>query len=320
MERLIIEKPGKIGFTEFQIKSLGDNQALAKTLYSGLSHGTEMHAYRGLDTSSYPCGTGYSNVGEIVEVGNNVKNASIGDLVFAYSGHATYFAVDDTNLFKLPVGLTPQAGVFLALLGVAYNGILEARIVLGETVVAFGLGVVGQLVCQLARLSGAGQIIGVDPIELRRQKAKEFVADFIFDPTKVDVAKEVKNLTEGLGADIAIESSGVTSALNEAIKVVRMYSPVVVLSWYSGGSPDLYLGREFHFNKIKLLQAQGGGVNPELLARWTHERKIKSSLAIMPKLRLNELITHVINFADAQIAYDLVDKNPEETIQVVLKY
>ena len=57
-----------------------------------------------------------------------------------------------------------------------------------------------------------------------------------------------------------------------------------------------------------------------MLARWTHERKIKSSLAIMPKLRLNELITHVINFADAQIAYDLVDKNPEETIQVVLKY
>ena len=121
-------------------------------------------------------------------------------------------------------------------------------------------------------------------------------------------------------ADITIECSGVTAALNEAIKAVRVYSPVVILSWYSGGSPDLYLGQDFHFNKVKLLQAQGSGVNPELLARWTHERKIKSSLAYMPQLKLNELITHTIDFADAQSAYDLVDKNPSEAIQVVLKY
>ena len=210
--------------------------------------------------------------------------------------------------------------MFLALLGVAYNGILEARIVLGETVAVFGLGVVGQLVCQLARLSGARQIIGIDPIELRRQKVKEIVADVTLNPVETDVAQEVKQLTEGVGADIAIECSGATAALNEAIKVVRVYSPVVILSWYSGGSPDLHLGREFHYNKIKLLQAQGGGVNPELLARWTHERKIKSSLAYMSQLKLNELITHIIDFADAQIAYDLVDKNPSETIQLVLKY
>ena len=320
MKRLIIEKPGKTGFTEFKLESLGETQALARTLYSGLSHGTEMHAYRGLDGGSYPCGTGYSNVGEIIDVGKNINNLSIGDLIFAYSGHATHFVVDDANPLKLPTGLTPQAGVFLALLGVAYNGILEARIVLGETVAVFGLGVVGQLVCQLARLSGAGQILGIDPIELRRQKAKEIIADVTLNSVETDVAQEVKKLTEGAGADIAIECSGATAALNEAIKAVRVYSPVVILSWYSGGSPDLYLGREFHFNKIKLLQAQGSGVNPELLARWTHERKIKSSLAYMPKLKLNELITHTIDFADAQIAYDLVDKNPEETIQVVLKY
>ncbi|MBC8461084.1 MAG: hypothetical protein H8D67_24110, partial [Deltaproteobacteria bacterium] len=134
MKRLIIEKPGKTGFTEFKLESLGETQALARTLYSGLSHGTEMHAYRGLDGGSYPCGTGYSNVGEIIDVGKNINNLSIGDLIFAYSGHATHFVVDDANPLKLPTGLTPQAGVFLALLGVAYNGILEARIVLGETV------------------------------------------------------------------------------------------------------------------------------------------------------------------------------------------
>ena len=43
MKRLIIEKPGKIGFTEFKLDSLGETQTLARTLYSGLSHGTEMH-------------------------------------------------------------------------------------------------------------------------------------------------------------------------------------------------------------------------------------------------------------------------------------
>jgi len=114
MKRLIIEKPGKIGFTEFKLENLGETQALARTLYSGLSHGTEMHAYRGLDGGSYPCGTGYSNVGEIIEVGKNVNNLSIGDLIFAYSGHATHFVVDEANPLKLPTGLTPQAGVFLA--------------------------------------------------------------------------------------------------------------------------------------------------------------------------------------------------------------
>jgi 2-desacetyl-2-hydroxyethyl bacteriochlorophyllide A dehydrogenase len=341
-KELLFNDVRKVIFKEFSSTELKPNEVRIKTLYSGISSGTEMATYRGTtpflkktfdpqlklfiesDDSSweFPQKSGYANVGEVIETGKAVSRLKKGDVVFTYEPHQTEAVVDENTPLVIPQGVKPENGVVTALLGVAYNAILDARIVLGETVVVFGLGVAGQLIIQLAKMSGAKCVIGVDLIEKRLECARQSGADITINPSKSEnVAREVRKLTNNRGADVVIECSGSTFALNEAIKTAGFQSTVVTVSFYSSNEgKGLYLGEEFHHNRIKLVSSQASGVNPELSARWTGQRKIESAVELLPKLKLDNLITSVIDFEDASKAYQKIDEHPEEDIQVVLKY
>ena len=127
---------------------------------------------------------------------------------------------------------TPHAGAFVANLNTALNGVLDARPVIGDVVVVSGLGVIGLLITQLLRRTGATLIISVEVVERRRQFAARFGADVVMDPSEGSIAERVRALTDNRGADIVIEVSGAPAALNEAIRTVGYGAKVVVLSWY----------------------------------------------------------------------------------------
>lgn len=316
-----ITQPRRIELQEEPSMPLAPNQARVKTLYSGLSHGTEMNVYRGRNASDFPRRSGYSAVGEVIETGSGFEGASPGDLIFHYASHGTEFMLSaEQPVYRLPEGLNPRCGVFLALAGVAYNGVLESRIALGETVVVFGLGVVGLCACLQVQRAGAFRVIGVDPIPLRREAALRMGADVVIDPEAGDIEEQVKAANEDEWADVVIETSGAIPALNNAFRIIKNQSTVVSLSWYSTDAAGLDLTRDFHFRKVHLRVAQGGSIPLELSSRWTHERKIRSTLKLMPQMSLDALITHVFPFHDAAKAYDLVDQHPEQCIQVVLEY
>ena len=341
-KELLFNDVREVAFQELTLPELKPNEIRIKTLYSGISSGTEMATYRGTtpflkktfdpelklfiesENSSweYPQKSGYANVGKVIEVGEAVSRFKGGEIVFTYEPHQTEVVVDENAPLILPQGVNPEHGVVTALLGVAYNAILDARIVLGETVVVFGLGVAGQLIIQLAKMSGAKCVIGVDLIEKRLECAKQSGADITINPSKSkNVAREIRELTNNRGADVVIECSGSTFALNEAIKTAGFQSTVVTVSFYSSNEgKGLYLGEEFHHNRIKLVSSQAAGVNPELSARWNAQRKIESAVELLPKLKLENMLTTFFDFDDASKAYDKVDKHPEEDIQVVLKY
>lgn len=320
-EYVVIEGPRKVGIVEEPSVAVGPNQIKGRMLYSGISHGTEMHLYRGEHVwGDYPCRTGYSAVGEVSEVGEEVKAFKPGDIALSYCSHGTAFVTGEESAFPLPEGLRPDAAVILALAGVAYNGILEARIALGETVVVFGLGVVGLCASFFARRAGAFNVIGIDPIELRRRTALGMGVDAVIDPANEDVAAAVKDANAGEDADIVIETSGAIAALNQALKVIRQQSPIIALSWYSSSSEGLDLSRDFHFRRARIRVAQASSIPPELSPRWTHQRKVLSALRLMPEMGLERLITHTFAYQDAAQAYELVDQHPEQTVQVVLQY
>jgi threonine dehydrogenase-like Zn-dependent dehydrogenase len=260
-------------------------------------------------------------VGEVVELGAEVTTLRLGDLVFTYSPHQTHVVADQRRAYRLPDGILAENGVFVALLGVAYNAILDARIVLGETVAIFGLGVIGQLLVQLCRWSGAARIIGVDLLEKRLSHACRLGADMVVNPRlEPDVARQVHRVTENRGADAVIECTGNTAALNEAIRVAGFQGTVVVVSFLAGEAHGLYLGDEFHHNHVRLISSQAAGVNPDLHPRWTSERKLQAALDILPRLNLDGWITHRFPFEQAHHAYEMVDQKPDECIQVILTY
>jgi 2-desacetyl-2-hydroxyethyl bacteriochlorophyllide A dehydrogenase len=337
----VFAAPRTVGFQELEDRALQPNEVRIKTLFSGISQGTEMTAYRGgspfytkrFDPAtrlfladggpawSYPLPFGYENVGRVVEVGTEASHLVPGDMVFTYMPHQTEVVISEQDAYHLPEGVSAEDGLFIALLGVAYNAILDARIILGETVAIQGMGVIGQMLVQLVRLSGAEHVVAIDLLEPRLAQARKRGADITINPSEGgDVALQVRQLTGNRGADVVIECTGSPKGLNEAVRVVGFNGTVVCVSFLAGEARGLTLGDEFHHNRIRLISSQAAGVNPELHPRWTSERKLQAAIQVLPRLDLSGLITQRFPFDRAAAAYQLVDEHPEQTIQVILTY
>ena len=327
---------------EDELAEPGAGEVAMRSLYSGISHGTEMNVYRGdapmwqrkqdrrrrLFVESdepeweYPLRYGYACVGVITAVGSDVTEFAEGDVVFSFAPHQSAHVLPAGSVSKLPKGLDPRAGVLTAVLNTTFNGILDANLHLGECVVVFGQGVLGQLTVQWAKLSGASPVIAVDLIEERLKISRRVSgADLVFNAGEVrDIAMAVRELTDNRGADVVFEFSASDRALNEAIRTACYNGKVIVMSWYAGALANVYPGAEFHHNRIQLISSQIGGISPELSHRWSAARRMEAVLSLMPKLNLEGLITDVVDLEGAAAAYEMIDKHPQDILQIVLDY
>jgi 2-desacetyl-2-hydroxyethyl bacteriochlorophyllide A dehydrogenase len=334
---LRIHAPGDVRFDRYDEPALGATEVRIATLYSGISAGTELTHYRGTnpyraktwdsdrrlflpvpDPSYYPRGTGYEEVGAVSEIGTAVRRVREGDIVFGTWQHRSTFKMEEAAAAEnlLPDGLEPIQGIFSQMGPIALNGVLDAGIRIGEWVAVFGLGTVGLICVQLAKLSGA-RVIACDPLAPRRELAASFGADLAVGPG--GAAEAIKDATGG-GADISIEASGSAAALNEAIRTCAFQGTVVALGFYQGEARGLFLGEEFHHNRIRVICSQIGGIQPALSARWDRARLVRTVMELQRdgRLRLRELITHRVPFRRAGEVYQLLAEDPAKVLQAVL--
>ena len=342
---LCLNAPRTLAFVEEKSHPIEPHEVRLRTLFSGISTGTELATYRGtspfmrkrwdkdlrlfLDDPSneslhYPVtGWGYEQVGEVVEVGSDVQDVPLGSVVYGIWGHRTEHIADAQYARErtLPPDADPIIGIFSHIGATALNAILDSAIRLGETVAVFGLGVVGQLVAQLARLSGA-QVIGVDLLPSRLDVARRCGIEHALNPVDDTAAVAIKRLTGGRGADVCIEASGSTRALNEAIGACAYSSRVVALGFYQGEAQGLFLGEELHHNRISIVCSQIGGVALELQHRWDRARLVRTfmDLALHGKVQLHPLITHIVPASEAPALFKLLDEDPSEVLQAVLDF
>lgn len=341
---LVLHAPRKIGFVPLETAPLAAGQVRIRTLYSGISAGTELSQYRGTnpfmqrrwdeasrlfvqaDAPSWPYpvrNLGYEEVGEIIEVGSGVEDLQPGQRVFGTWGHRTHHvaAAELARDRLLPAGADPRIGIFSHIGAVALNGVHDAAIRLGDLVVVFGLGVPGQIVAQAARAAGA-TVIGVDPVHDRREKAKALGAEGVLDPGKGSVAERIKSETGGRGADVCIEVSGTPAALAEAVRTVAYSSRVVAMGFFQGEARGLMLGEEFHHNRIELVCSQISGVAPGASHRWNKLRLWQSAVRLQHEGRLNllPLITHSVAFEEAPELFARIDAGEPGILQSVLTF
>jgi len=210
--------------------------------------------------------------------------------------------------------------MLLANITTAYNGVLDTKIGMDDTVVIFGQGLIGLLVTQLVRRSSARQLITVDRFPARRAMSERLGADMTLDPAAVDVAMEVRKLTGGRGADAVIEVSGSYAALQEAIRTAAPNTTVTAMSWYGGTGESLRLSDEFHHNRITIKCSQVGAVDPRRSATWSLGRRGEAVTRAFGYLDLEQLLTTYVPFGEAARGYDLVDNHSDQMIQVVLQY
>jgi threonine dehydrogenase-like Zn-dependent dehydrogenase len=340
---LILAAPRHLAFDPLDATRPGEGEVAIRTLYSGVSAGTELSQYRAtnpfmhrrFDEASrlflaaeapswpYPVrNLGYEEVGEIVEIGAGVDDLFVGQRVFGAWGHRTHHlaSADYARERKMPEGADPRIGVFSHIGAVALNGVHDAQIRLGDVVAVFGLGVAGQIVVQAAKASGA-RVIGVDPDPHRRAIALTHGAAQVLDSAD-GPAQAIKAATGDKGADVCIEVSGAAPALAEAIRAVAYSARVVVMGFIQGEAAGLRLGEEFHHNRVQLICSQISGVAPEASYRWSKLRLWQTAVRLQHEgvLSLIPLITHAAPFAAAPELFARLDAGEPGLLQAVLSF
>jgi len=327
-----LNQPRRVELRHEAVPDVGPNDVRVAAIASAISHGTEMLVFRGqvpdgleLDlptlrgSFAFPIKYGYASVGRVVETGAEVSDLAIGDTVFVHHPHQSTYVVPAEMPIRLPDGLDPEVGVFLANVETATNIVLDAAPRLGERVAVFGQGVVGLLITQLLRRTGVSLIMVVDPIAQRRELASQLGADVALAPEDV-AAGNIHGLSEEHGVDLAIEASGNAAALDQALGAVTFGGTVVVCSWYGTKPVPLMLGGAFHRRRLRMVSSQVSTIDAALQPRWTHARRLALARDLLPRLDLSVLISHRFPVQHAAEAFALVDQHPEQTVQVVLTY
>ena len=337
------ETPGRVVLVEYPDPPLHPAGVRIATLQSGISAGTELTAYTGTNpytrkrwdtarrlyvdgdaTHPYPIdGWGYEEVGRVVDVGPDATGIAVGDVVYGVWGHRSGHVADAewAAARVLPTGADPLIGVFARIGAIALNAVHDAAPRVGDVVAVFGQGVPGLLVTQLLRLAGA-TVIAVDAIPRRLDLASRFGAEHAVDFTATPPAELIKDVTGGRGADVSIEISGSYRALHEAIRATAYNARVVVSGFPQGEAAGLFLGEEFHHNRIDLVCSQISGVNPEIDHRWNVSRLERTvvELAAAGRLDVASLVSHTYPAAAVAAAFALLAESPAETVQVVLDF
>jgi 2-desacetyl-2-hydroxyethyl bacteriochlorophyllide A dehydrogenase len=341
----MLEGPRTLRLRDEEAPDLAPREIRVRALVSGISHGTELNLYRGTSAfadrffdrdlrafvrpdpprPAYPAVLGYELVGTVDEIGAEVRELQPGDLVHVGAPHRDEAVLDlDVAVAStyppilLPAGGSLERWLFVSLGAVALVAAHDARIKLGDHVAVIGLGAIGLLLVQMARLAGAGQVSAVDPVASRRDLARELGADEVFDPPAAVAIKRSVG-----GADTVVETSGVTAGLHDAIAAARLGGTVVTVGFYQGGAPEVRLGEEWHHNRLDMVSSMGAwGAPHRAHPAWDRPRVMRTVVDLLATgaLRVAGLPVRHFPFEQAVEAYGWLDANPNEAVKVALTY
>jgi threonine dehydrogenase-like Zn-dependent dehydrogenase len=261
--------------------------------------------------------------GVVRMVGPDVHRFRPGDLVHGEWKHRETAIKTEGTLYAIPAQVESETMVFSDPARFALAAVHDAQIKLGDRVAIFGLGAIGLLAVQMALLSGASQVMAIDPIAQRRSLAVAVGAHDTFDPTACDAGLAIKEATGGHGVDVALEISGVYSALQHAIRGVRREGLVVTASYYGDTAGRVDFSREWHHNRITLRSSMPvWGCSHRCYPLWDMNRIEHTAIRLLEtgKLAVKPLIGARIPFARAAEAYAMIDLAPAQAVKVVLTY
>lgn len=339
-KELIATAPRTPALEEFALPPVGPGQVRVISELGAPKHGTDLMGYRNVAATStqrydterrcfiprpdgssrFPMRLGNVIVGRIDAVGAGVEGFAIGDQVYGHMPLRDVHVVPAERVLALPPGMTPE-GALCTDPADAALAMRDAKVRLGDNVAVFGLGAIGLMALQYARLSGASKVIAVDPIGRRREVARSLGADVVLDPTEGDVGLEIHDLTGNLGVDVALEVSGNSRALHQAIRATKFEGTVGVIASYGGGAEHLRLGDEFHWNAIQLISCRSVSL-PLRDYGWDHQRilAVAEELICSGKLRTDGIIDPVVPFEDVVDAYRMIDEHPERCIKLGVRF
>ncbi len=291
-----IVAPGSGEIRGASLPDVAGDRVLVRTLFSGISRGTEALVFNGqVPPSEYermrapfqeggfpgPVKYGYSAVG-VVEEG---PAALRGREVFSLYPHQDRFVVPAESVVGLPAGVPAGRAVLAANTETAVNAVWDAGIGPGDRVAVIGAGVIGSLTAWLAGGIPGTQVTLIDLRSERAQLAARLGVEFA-----------VPEDAEG-GCDVVVHASGSASGLATALGLAGNQARVVELSWYGTNRPAVPLGEAFHSRRLSLIASQVSQLPPDRQPRWTHRRRLELALRLLTDPALDCLVSGTSRFA-----------------------
>ena len=277
---------------------------------------------------------GYSGAGIVAEKHSTITDLEVGDRV-AYggegTGHGEAILVGRNLVAKVPDNVAFEHACFTTLGSIALNAVRIANISLGERVAIIGLGLVGQLISQLARLQG-GFVIASDLKPDRVALARALGADAAL-PGSPDFPQQVKSVTAGIGVDCVIIAAAAKSdgPARLAVEICRDRGRIIDVGavelsfpWYESYLKEIqvYMARAYGPGSYDPAYERMGRDYPLPYVRWTENRNMEEflRLAAQGRLQIEGLVTHRFPLDDAPKAYEVIMDSTANSLAVLLKY
>lgn len=350
MRRLFATK-GRAVIRDVDEPTLRRGEVLVETAWSTVSRGTETHildrsAIPGVRDEEYPgerpwphprvrAGTdalhgprpplpglmslGYSLAGRVLRTGQGISDFHEGDLVACMGSqcahHADVVAVPRNLVARIPDGLSLQRAAFGTLGAIAEEAIRRTECRFGETIVVYGLGILGIMAAEVARVAGM-EVIGLDIDKERRELTRSYGFEDVHDAFGDELVELVRSKTDGFGADAVVLGVVTESSqpLNDALRMTRQRGRVVSLGIFGmeierGNMFDRALVHSLAYGPGRYDPGyeEGGADMPIGFMRWTENRNLQHVLKLMARGELRtDGLAEALPYEEAPSAYERI--------------
>lgn len=325
--RQAVMRQGAVFIEERPLPELGDHQILVRNEYSAISTGTETMLLRQGGTVTE---FGYNSVGIIEAKGMKVEHLHVGQRVAVYGvpAHAEYRIASKFLAVPVPDHVDPEEAVFVGLGAIAIHALRQSELRFGESAVVVGLGILGQIIAQIAE-AAAIRVIGVDLLPQRGEALKSVAPGAAISRNPSDILQEWGHS----GADSVFVCAGSQDdqLLDQAIDWVRFRGNIVIV-----GVPNTVFDRNALFLKeaqILISRAAGPGRYNAVYeqqgvdyepgyVRWTEGRNVEEFIRLLAagKVSMKPLIRHRFHFNDVPEAFRLCMDQPQDTLGIIIRY
>lgn len=311
---IVFSKPRQVNLIEEKIPEPGKNEFTIQTLVTLLSIGTELTCYRGesdLGTHwhgwvKYPFYPGYSCVGRIIKIGDKVTDLEIGDRIYCSVSHrqfANLSAEYNKNIVKLPDDISDEEGAWCTLAAITQTGVRQAEHSMGDTAVVIGLGPLGQLIVQYLQVLGLREILAIDLIQPRLDRALKHGATQTFCGNVSKAIDFVLENTDGMLADVVYDVTGNYNVFPKSLKLAKQFGKIIL----QGDSPHpskQHITHDLLTRQLRVIGSHNQNLPPKH-SYWTTKRQIELFINYIQrkKMQVHDLITHRFTPNKAEIVY-----------------
>lgn len=341
MKAAVFTGPYEFEMREREKPVPGKNEVLIRIRAVGIC-GSDLHPYMGdgIDRREPGIIMGHEAAGDVEEVGENVTRWKPGDRVainpqinceecvqckkglthlcdralligssqrgFLDGAMCEYIVMHEKQLYHLPDEVSYDYGTFLDPLGNAIHLINRGGVKLGDKVVIMGVGTIGLLAVQTAKLAGAVKVIAVDLSDYKLGIAKELGADVCLKSNDPQFMEKIKEETDGLGPDVVVEAVGIGITYNLSLEMCRKRGTVVALG-FTKPKLDLMI-QQIIYKELNVLGSTG------------YADECGTTLEYLRKnmVDIEKVITHRLPLEKVKEGFDMLCEKDSKAIKVIL--